>query len=421
MKILILEHSPMARRLISQEFLASDYQILEAETVDQALDILASEPGISLLTTGVALDGGDGFDFIRDLRSPETVARLKPVGNQGVPAILVTSNDTDEDRLRGYKVGAADFIQKPWEQGQLLSHVNSVLGQDDELAGMTVLVADDSPTARTFITNCIERLGVNILQADDGDTALEILKKTKVDLLVTDLHMVRMDGDALCLKIRGELGMKNLPVIFLSANDEKGAIISLFKLGATDYLRKPFLQEELMARLRVHLERQKLMQVLNENSRMATVKVAQSQDLGTVEENGKDRPLRILLVDDGPVNLVMGTKILQHLGCQVEAVDSGSYAVSRFEAQLVDEPFDLVLMDLMMPEVSGLEATRRIRAIEKDLPTDYHVRRNPVPIIALTASSKADTEGNCLEAGMSDFQTKPMQIPAIQEILKRWK
>ncbi len=100
MKILILEHSPMARRIIVGEFLSSDYQILEAENVDQAMEILATEPGISLLTTGVVLDGGDGFDFIRDLRSPETIARLKPVGNQGVQAILVTSNDTDENRLK---------------------------------------------------------------------------------------------------------------------------------------------------------------------------------------------------------------------------------------------------------------------------------------------------------------------------------
>ena len=98
-------------------------------------------------------------------------------------------------------------------------------------------------------------------EADDGTTALDFLNNNHVD---TDLNMTHMDGDVLCLKIRADKNLKDLPIIFLSANDDRDTIISLFRLGATDYLKKPFLQEELMARLKVHLQREKLMSTLRD-------------------------------------------------------------------------------------------------------------------------------------------------------------
>jgi len=200
MKILVLDLSPLARRLIREELLVSDYEIIEAESPGQALDI---------------------------------------------PVLLVTSNDTDADRVKGFRVGAADFIQKPWHRGELAARVESALGRGDELRGMSILVAEDSATTRVFIRACLARLGRN-----------------HVDLVLTDLNMIHLDSDALCLKIRRTLGLTDLPVIFLSANDDRDTIISLFRLGATDYLKKPFYQEELVARLKVHLQREKLLGTL---------------------------------------------------------------------------------------------------------------------------------------------------------------
>lgn len=264
MKVLVLDTSAMARRLIREELDLGGYEVLEAESRARALSLLKRTPGISLLTTPVVLEDGDGFGFISQLRSEELKPELERVGNHDVPAILVTANDTDADRLRGFQVGAADFIQKPWRRGRLLAHVDSILGRGEELSGMQVLVADDSPFARRFVRTCLTRLGVEVHEADDGDAALAFLRDRRVDMLVTDLNMVRMHGDELCLKVRGELGLAELPVIFLTANEDKTTMLALFKLGATDYLRKPFLQEELTARLRVHLERERLISALRQ-------------------------------------------------------------------------------------------------------------------------------------------------------------
>jgi CheY-like chemotaxis protein len=264
MKILVLEESPLTRKFIINELKTEGFEIEVAATAEEALGILETVPDIKLVTLRVVMEGMDGFEFVNHLHSKEIRERLRPLNNHQVPTIFVTSNDTDEDRLRGYKVGAADFIQKPWPKGDLVKHVNMALGRGTEFSGLTVLVVDDSPTARHFISSCLAHLGVTILEADDGETAVEILADpaTHVDLVVTDLNMVRMNGDELCVKIRGELGLTKLPIIFLSGNEDKTTILSLFKMGATDYLKKPFMKEELVARLRAYLDQETSRQAL---------------------------------------------------------------------------------------------------------------------------------------------------------------
>ena len=258
MKVLVVEESPLTRKFIINELKTEGFAIQVAASAEEALSILETVPDISLITLRVVMEGMDGFQFVDLLHSREVRDHLRPLRNDQIPTIFVTSNDTDEDRLRGYQVGAADFIQKPWPKGDLVKHVNMALGRGSEFSGLTVLVVDDSRTARSFIASCLAHLGVTILQADDGETALEILADPSrpVDLVVTDLMMERMNGDELCVKIRGELGLTRLPVIFLSGNEDKTTILSLFKMGATDYLKKPFMKEELVARLRAYLEQE---------------------------------------------------------------------------------------------------------------------------------------------------------------------
>jgi len=267
MKILVVEESPMVCRFIKDELSPGGYEILEASTPSEALEVLKSNKDISLITMRLVMKEMDGFSFLEYLRSPEAVNDLKPMKNNDVPVIIVTSNDTDEDRLRGYQVGATNFIQKPWPSGELLANVNRTLGKGTQYQGMSVLVVGDSSTARRYIRNSLNQLAVTIYEADDGDSAYEFLKKgeKEIDLVVTDLNMVNMDGDELCVKIRGELGLAKLPVIFLSGNDDKGKILSLYKMGATDYLLKPFISEELIARMQAYLERERTHKQLQEN------------------------------------------------------------------------------------------------------------------------------------------------------------
>ncbi len=312
MKILILEKSGVARRFFAEELEPAGYEIIAASTPDEALDWLMRIERISLITLHVVMEGTDGFEFLERLRAPETKALLAETKNESVPAVFVTSNDTDQDRLRGFQVGAADFIQKPWPPGELLATVNRILGRSKELSGLSVLVVDDCRIARSFIRTCLTRLGVQVHEAEDGDEALEFLKvgEHPVHMVITDLNMKRMNGDVLCLHIRRELGLKNLPVIFLSGTEDQSTVLNLYKLGASDYLEKPFIQEELLARLRAYLEREKLTIELQKH-------VEQLEELNQL----KDTILSICSRDpEKPVEEILGrVDQLEELGGLTEA------------------------------------------------------------------------------------------------------
>jgi DNA-binding response OmpR family regulator len=260
MKILVLEESAMARTFISEELAPASYEIVEVATPDEAMELLSSDSSIDLMTMRMYMEGMDCFEFLKCLHTGELSERVREVGNERMPVVIVTSSDTLENRLHGFQVGAADFLEKPWKSGKLLHTVERILGQSEEVAGLKVMVAEDSGTARRFITSCLERLGVEIIEVDDGLAAWNILAENPqaVDILITDLTMKDMHGDELCLKIRRELGLADMPIIFLSGNDDRERTLSLFKLGATDYIQKPFYQEELVARMRVHLQHRKM-------------------------------------------------------------------------------------------------------------------------------------------------------------------
>src|SRR3989339_269177 len=144
---------------------------------------------------------------------------------------------------------------------------------------MKLLVVDDSAMMRKIIRTELESAGYQVADAQDGVEALELLKKEhqRIDLVITDYMMPEMQGDELCIKIRNDLGNKSLPVIFLSAMGERDSILNIFKAGASDYIVKPFAKEELLARIRVHLEARRLNKLL-ENQVMELKKLNKLKD-----------------------------------------------------------------------------------------------------------------------------------------------
>ena len=139
-----------------------------------------------------------------------------------------------------------------------------------------------------------------------------------------------------------------------------------------------------------------------------------------LDGSGGSRSLRILLVDDAPVNLAAACRFLDRMGCQVDPVTSGEYAVAMFEEGCADSRYDLVMIDLNMPGLDGLATTKRIRAIEQKLPPTHPYRKRPVPILALTSRNPGDRLDACRKAGMNDFMYKPFQCEVLREALARW-
>jgi CheY-like chemotaxis protein len=260
MKILTVDDDSFVRKIIKRELEPSGYQIIQAKDGKEGLEKLGSVRNIDLVTLDIEMPVMDGFDVLAMLQQKEFLSRLESTKNTDVPVVLVTANDTQKVRDKGFKLGASNFVVKPFSKGELLYAVNKILKPNDYFQDLCVLIVDDSKTTRKFIVSSIRELGVTIYEADDGETAYELLKKldNQVDLIISDLNMKRMDGDDLCRLVRTELGYANRPFIFLSANEDRNVILKLFKVGATDYISKPFFKEELLSRMNVHLAHRKM-------------------------------------------------------------------------------------------------------------------------------------------------------------------
>jgi CheY-like chemotaxis protein len=258
--VLVVDDNNFSRHVIVELLRTAGFQTLEAADGATALHLLLTTPHIALLTLDLEMPAMDGFAVLQAIRAPEQAAALAAQGNASLPVILVTANDTLANRQRGFELGAADFVCKDTVQEQLALTARLLVAPASVFSGMTVLVAEDSPLARYIITACVRQFGVTVLEASDGQEALELLRQQAhaVDLVITDQHMPRMSGEELCQHIRQELGLKELPVILLSGTSDHETKLRLFRIGATDYLEKPFIKEELSARLLVYLKRQQL-------------------------------------------------------------------------------------------------------------------------------------------------------------------
>ncbi len=266
-KILVVDDNNFSRRMIVQLLQTAGFQTVEAEHGAAAMKILATTPDIRLISLDLEMPDMDGFQVLEALHAPEQAAKLATVNNDRVPVILVTANDTYANRQRGFELGAADFVRKDAVADQLVLTARLILAPATAFSGMTVLVADDSVVARHVVVGCVRQLGVTVLEAENGQVALDLLRAHPKDvaMVVTDMHMPEMEGDKLCLHIRQELGLKDLPIIVLSSTADHETKLRLFRVGATDYLEKPFIKEELTARLSVHLRRQQLDQNVRAN------------------------------------------------------------------------------------------------------------------------------------------------------------
>ncbi len=265
-RIMIVDDSRTMRMQLREELEEGGYEVVEATNGLEAICRGASGAPLDLITLDIEMPKMGGFETCKKLRSPPYSKFICCDGGRQVPIIFITGNDNIEDRRRGFRLGAVDFILKPFNKGEILSAVNKILEEQGADAEIVALVADDSRVARKIAVGCLSREGIRVVEAEDGAKAYEIIadRKEQVDIVLSDVIMPIMDGKALCRKIREELSMVDIPVIFLTAITDLSELTELFRVGATDYLVKPFAKEELLARVLVHVERNRIQKQLRD-------------------------------------------------------------------------------------------------------------------------------------------------------------
>jgi two-component system sensor histidine kinase/response regulator len=265
------------------------------------------------------------------------------------------------------------------------------------LAGLRVLVVDDNATNRRILLECVKRWGMEAREAADARGALDALAEAAdadqpIRLLLSDVHMPEMDGFELAEVVLGGDRHGRPDVVLLTSAVRRGDWARARELGVAAFMLKPILPSELLDEMR---------RVVSAREQVPRPMLEE------VPEHGPDRPLKVLLAEDNKVNQTLAVALLSKRGHDVTVAATGQEALDLLE----EGGFDLVLMDVQMPELDGIEATRIIRAEE---PPTRHL-----PIIAMTAHAMAGDRERCLEAGMDDYVSKPIDATELFDAIVR--
>jgi GAF domain-containing protein/CheY-like chemotaxis protein len=264
------------------------------------------------------------------------------------------------------------------------------IGEQPALKGKRILVVDDNATNRRILALQAAKWGMVAQDTAAPDTALQMLKAARYDLAIIDMHMPGMDGSTLASHIRAAGHV--VPLVLFTSLGRREAADSQF--AAT--LAKPLHQSQLFDTLVTLLD-----QV---GAPVAAPTAAKPKIDATLAAR---HPLRILLAEDNVVNQKLALRLLQQMGYRADLASNGIEAIESIERQA----YDVVLMDVQMPEMDGLEASRRITA---KWPPGERPR-----IVAMTANAMQGDREECLAAGMDDYVTKPIRVDALVEALLR--
>lgn len=272
------------------------------------------------------------------------------------------------------------------------------------LAGKRVLIVDDNPTNLSILQHILQAADLEVVALEDSAAVQAVLRQSLndhrlFDLIILDIQMPTPDGYALAHFIRHELPeTAKIPLLAYTSTTERNAQ-RCKEAGFDAFLTKPTRREILF----------KTIEKLTASEEPATARPEAETFITqySVREEIK-QSIRILLAEDNPVNQKLAVLILTKAGYKVEVANNGRKAVEMFAAH--QEDFDLILMDVQMPEMDGLAATRELRSRGF----------NAVPIIAMTANAMKGDREICLEAGMNDYITKPVKREIIFEIIEKW-
>jgi signal transduction histidine kinase/DNA-binding response OmpR family regulator len=262
----------------------------------------------------------------------------------------------------------------------------------NDLEGRKILVVDDNATNRSILKNELELWKLVPTLATSGDEALSILSDTvDFDLILTDMQMPHMDGMELAHRIK--IQNKNIPIILLSSiGDEKTKAHSeLFSAVLTKPVRQSTLRKQI------------LLQLKHQGKQVA--EITESKSMLSVDFS-KRYPLNILIAEDNPVNYKLAERVLTKLGYKPHKADNGMEALHA----AIGKKYDIILMDVQMPVMDGMEATKKIRERKGEQPV----------IIAMTANAMQGDREKCIQSGMDDYISKPIRLEELVSILEKW-
>ena len=331
-----------------------------------------------------------------DMDGWSVLARLKEdAATRHIPVHIIS---VDEERDRGLRQGAISFVTKPVTKGALDASFKSM---QDFIARevRSLLVVEDNEDQRNAIIELIVDPDVDVVAVGTGAEALEQLRNRQFDCMVMDLGLPDMDGFAMIEEIKKDPALREVPIVVYTGKDLTTKQESqLREVAQTIIIKDVRSPERLLDETALFLHR--VQKQMPEHKRKMLEQLHKSDALLM----GK----KILVVDDDIRNIFAMTSLLERHGMEVISAENGRDAIEVLEAS---NHVDAVLMDIMMPEMDGYDTMRAIRQMQQF---------QALPIIALTAKAMKGDREKCIEAGASDYISKPVDTDQLLSLLRVW-
>lgn len=338
----------------------------------------------------IMLPGKDGWQILKELKNSNETANT--------PVHLMSAGEAAANRVR--KEGAISFMKKPIDTGTL----DKLFGEMTRQSGVVfkqILLVEDHKAQSEALKEMMERQGITVDQAFDGESAFSKLQENEYQCVILDLNLPDISGLDLLDKIKGIERFASLPVIVNTAMElDKPSVNRLMQYANAMVVKTSKSSDRLIDEVNLFLHK------ISSGGNAPASTNGKSNAVSNGKEKLKGK--KVLVVDDDMRNIFALTSALQTFDLKVEIANDGEEAIAKLE-QISD--IDIVLMDIMMPKMDGYEATRYIRKQNKWA---------KLPVIALTAKAMRDDREKCIAAGASDYITKPVDIDRLISLMQLW-
>lgn len=338
----------------------------------------------------IMLPGKDGWQILKELKSSEETS--------SIPVHLMSAGEAAANRVR--KEGAISFMKKPIDTGTL----DKLFGEMTKQSGIVfkqILLIEDHQAQSAALKEMMEKQGITVDQAFDGESAFNMLQENEYQCVILDINLPDISGLDLLDKIKAVDKFAGLPVIVNTAMElDKASVNRLMQYANAMVVKTSKSSDRLIDEVNLFLHK------ISTTAPQAASAPGKVSPVSQGKEKLKGK--KVLVVDDDMRNIFALTSALQTFDLVVEIANDGEESIAKLEE---NPDIDIVLMDIMMPKMDGYEAMRYIRKQNKWA---------KLPVIALTAKAMRDDREKCIAAGASDYITKPVDIDRLISLMQLW-
>ena len=402
--VLVIEDNDKNLKLVRLLLQIGKYKVLESDDAEKGIEI-ARKDHPDLILMDIQLPGMDGLKATSLIKQDPLLA--------DIPVVALTSYAMEGDKTRAMEAGCDGYITKPIETDSFLDIVRNhiVPGFVEKTAkapipqtnNMRILIVDDDPKNLKMMCGMLARDNYELSTANDGVEALALVDQHPPDLILLDVMMPGMSGYEVTRRLKAGSETKAIPIILITALDSSSDRAEGLEAGAEEFLTKPVNPVEIEARIQSMLKLKRYRDQLTIRYRSADKVHPEAANAGLPEETG--RFSHILIVEDD----VKDVKLLQrHLVSPDYSVDVACNGTKAIDA-IGRQSYDLVLLDILLPDFDGFEICRRIKQMD-------HARDTQVVLI--TCLSDIENKIRGVELGADDYLVKPIDPRELQARVK---